>query len=70
MQKRIFSTIFSKFKLLNKKLNEDNYYCINSSVESLLFFNKWITTLETFYVYDEQIAVTCKLENEKINDSG
>ena len=65
-----FQQYFQNSKLLNKKLNVDNYFCINSSVGSLLLFNKWITTLETFYVFVDQMAVACKLENEKINDSG
>ena len=65
-----FKDYFKSSKYWDKKLNEDNNYCINAGLKSVLFFNKWITTLDIFFQYLEAIGLTCISENEKINDSG
>ena len=65
-----FKKYFKGSKFLNKKLNEENLYCINSSAESLLFFNKWIVTLDSYFEIVNEMAIMCNNENEKMNDSG
>ena len=65
-----FKGYFTQTKLWNKKLNEKEYFCINAALGGVLFFNKWISTLDTYYFYMEIITNSCNDENGKINESG
>jgi hypothetical protein len=65
-----FKGYFTQTKLWNKKLNEKEYFCINAALGGVLFFNKWISTLDTYYYYMEIITNSCNEENGKINESG
>ena len=65
-----FKKYFLRSKNNNKKLNEKNKFCINSALLGVLFFNKWITTLDTYTEYADLIASCCLDENDKISESG
>ena len=65
-----FKDYFLDSKKLNKYLNEQNNFCINSALEGSSFFNSWITTFDTFLDYVSQIALACRNENIKISESG
>jgi hypothetical protein len=65
-----FKGYFAKTKYWNKKLNENKQYCINAGLGGVIFYNKWISNLTDFFQYVDTITVSCKAENEKINDSG
>ena len=65
-----FSNYFEHSKYWNEKLNEENKFCVNAGLNGILFFNKWISTLDYYFSFLDQMAYTCKNENEKINESG
>ena len=65
-----FSDYFKQSKYWNMKLNEKNQFCINAALEGCLFFNKWITNLETYFDYVQQLAVAFRDENKYICESG
>ena len=65
-----FKNYFKYSKILNQNLNKQHFYCINACLESLAFFNRNIDSLYTYIEFVDQMAITCKDENEKINDSG
>ena len=67
---KFFENYFKNSKYWNKKLNEQNNFCINLSLKSINFFYKWINTLEYYYSYASQIATACNMENPKLIDSG
>jgi hypothetical protein len=65
-----FKNYFSQTKYWSKRLNEKDNFCINAGLGGVLFYNKWISNLTDFFQYVDTITVSCKAENEKINDSG
>ena len=65
-----FQNYFTRTKYWNKKLNEKGNICINLALESIIFFNKWITTLDNYFSYATQISLSCSMENPKLMDSG
>ena len=64
-----FKGYFSITKSMNKKLSEKDF-CINTSFETVRFYNEGMTSLFEFITYAETIAISCFTENEKLNDSG
>ena len=65
-----FKGYFEKTKYWNKELNEQNNFCVNAGLGGILFFNKWINTLDTFYSYVDQLAISCQQENKNISEYG
>lgn len=65
-----FKGYFTQTKLWNKKLSEKELFCINAALGGVLFYNNWISTLDTYFSYVEIITNSCNEENEKINESG
>ena len=65
-----FQNYFKRTKYWNKKLNEKGNFCINLALESIIFFNKLVTTLDNYFSYVTQISLSCSLENPKLIDSG
>ena len=66
---KFFKGFFSLTKSMNKKLSEKDY-CINASLETVSFFNEWMTNLYEFFNYVEILANSCFIENGKLNESG
>jgi len=66
---KFFKGYFSITKSMNKKLSEKDF-CINTSFETVRFYNEGMTNLFEFFTYAETIALSCFTENEKLNDSG
>ena len=67
---KFFKGYFTQTRIWNKKLNEKELFCINSALGAVLFYNKWISTLDTYFSYADIISNSCTDENEKINESG
>jgi len=65
-----FKGYFGETRLWTKRLNEEKLFCINAALGGVLFYNKWITTLDTYFNYVEVISNSCNDENGKINESG
>ena len=65
-----FESYFLSLKYWNKKLNEKDNFCINSAIKGVLFFNKWIESLDNYFEYLDQMAIATRNENEKICESG
>ena len=65
-----FKNYFAETKLWNKKLNEKEKFCINAALGGVLFYNKWISTLDVYFTYMEIITNACNDENAQINNSG
>ena len=66
-----FGGHFAQTKLWIKKLDEKNNFCINSGLGGALFFNKdTITDVHTYFSYVDQMAISCKEEGEKLDESG
>ena len=65
-----FKNYFKTTKYWNKKLNEQNNFCLNAGLKGVLFFNKWIKELYTYFEYVNAMADACILENPKLKDSG
>ena len=65
-----FESYFLDSKFWNKKLNEKDNFCIISATKGVLFFNKWIDSLDTYIEYVDLMAISTKNENEKICESG
>ena len=65
-----FKNYFKTTKYWNKKLNEQNNFCLNVGFKGVLFFNKWIKELYTYFEYVNAMADACILENPKLKDSG
>ena len=65
-----FSGHFKLTKLWIKKLDEKNNFCINSGLGGALFFNKDVNDVHTYFSYVEQMAVACREEGEKLDESG
>ena len=65
-----FKGYFEKTKFWNKELNEHNNYCIKAAFGGILFFNKWINTLDTFLSYVDALAFSCEQENKNISEYG
>ena len=61
---------FKNTKIWSKKLNEKNNFCINAAIKGVNFFNHLIDTLDLYFEYAEQQALSCYQENEKMNESG
>jgi hypothetical protein len=61
---------FKEIKFWNQKLSEQNNFCINSCLGSLLFFNSLTTKLEEFFFGVNVIATSCLEESAKINENG
>jgi len=66
-----FGGHFAQTKLWIKKPDEKNNFCINSGLGGALFFNKdTITDVHTYFSYVDQMAISCKEEGEKLDESG
>ena len=66
-----FGGHFAQTKLWVKKLNEKNNFCINSGLGGALFFNKdTISDVNTYFSFVDQMAISCKEEGEKLDESG
>ena len=66
-----FGGHFAQTKLWVKKLDEKNNFCINSALGGALFFNKdTISDVNTYFSFVDQMAISCKEEGEKLDESG
>ena len=65
-----FKSYFYQTKYWNKKLNENNKYCINAALGGVLFYNKWISNISNYIQYVDIIAFNCVDENSKLDISG
>ena len=54
----------------SKKLNEKNNFCINACMGGLTFFNKWVTKLDIFFHYVNNLSMICIGESSRINENG
>ena len=61
---------FAETQILNTKMNEQNFFCINAGLNCILFYNDWIEHLDTYYSYVDALAVACVDENPKIDETG
>jgi len=61
---------FIETKLWNKKLSEENNFCINACLGGLLFFNKWIQKIDDFFTFIDSMVLACIDENKKANENG
>ena len=61
---------FKQIKAWNKKLDEQNNFCINSCLGSLLFFNSFTSRLEEFFNDINKLSTSCLEESGKINENG
>jgi len=64
-----FKGYFSITKNMNNKLNK-NDFCIIGSIRTVCFYNERMTNLFQFFTYTGEMAASCFIENEKLNDSG
>ena len=59
-----------KTSLWNKRLNEQNNFCINACLGGLTYFNNWIIKLDIYFTYINKVTLICIEQSEKINESG
>ena len=67
-----FSSHFKQTKFWVKQLDEKNNFCVNAALGSALFYNQILNTGTVFdyYTYVEQMAIHCREEGEKLDESG
>ena len=65
-----FSGHFKQIKSWIKKLDEKNNFCINAGLGGALFFNKGVNDVHSYFSFVEQMAVSCREEGEKLDESG